>query len=168
MKAKEYGKIEGVGNRWYSSNQLYASEHGLLITQVGISDESYRKIAFSDMCGFSITHSKRYMALNIIFGLFTLLWSIIFAAQGFDVPALGVLALVCAALLVVNLVKGRTCHCVVSTKYTHARLRSLTRMKAALEMKDYLKSKTGVFQSEVEEREPDRGAADAEEESLLV
>ena len=137
---KEYQAILGVKNRWHANNKVYASQHGLLLVNVGVSAESYRKLAFSDLCGFSITRSSRYLVLNLVFGLLTLAFGALYYFQNFELPIFAGLAVLFMGGLGVNLVKGKSCLCVVSTKFSHARVRAITRTRSALALAEYIKT----------------------------
>ena len=173
MAAKEYKPISGVKNRWYAANKVYASPHGILLVKVGMSEESYRKLAFSDICGFSITRSARYAAYNFIFGPLVLIFGAVYYFQDFELPVFGGLAALCLGGLVLNLVKGKSCRCVLSSKFSHARVRAITRTRSAVALAEFIKAEVVAVQGELKPfgetpKAPSEETVDTESEASAV
>jgi len=168
--------VRQIGWRWYSPYRLYESDQQLLTINTGIATEQYRKIAFSDICGFSIADSVRYATFNAMAILAAAIFLLIAAVNGFEGLAAPILASVALLFLAANLIKGKSCRCVVSTAYTHVRLRAITREKAAQRFKAFLMERVEVAQGQLspeevaarlqpEGRAEGRGAPEAESET---
>lgn len=150
---QDYRPVRRIGWRWYSPYRLYESDQQLLTINTGIATEQYRRIAFPDICGFSIADSARYAAFNVIGIIAAVIFMLIAAVDDLEGVVAPILAGVALLFLVANLVKGKSCRCVVSTAYTHVRLRAITRERAAQRFKTFLLERVEAAQGRLSPEE---------------
>lgn len=108
-----------------------ASDHVLQVNSAGYH-ESYQRFYLRDIQGFLISPSSRGLYLNIIAGAACAISGVplVYLLATGRSPALAPFLLVPALLvLVINLVKGRTCRVDVITAVQTVRLRSLRRRR---------------------------------------
>jgi hypothetical protein len=115
---REYTRIEGLGSgagniQAATRSRLYqAADHLMLVQSTGVTEE-YRRIYYHDISLVTVLQTPRRTVLTLIFGVAFLL-SLLLGFRSWI--AAGVFATPFLVAFTVNLAKGPTCKCQVSTR----------------------------------------------------
>jgi hypothetical protein len=142
-----YQKLPGRGVELASYGRLYLGPDHLLQVVSNGYQESYKRFHFSDIQAIILQRTVVFPGLNWVFGALTSLclggW-LLEAINGFgDGPTLpvlmGVLTVLCAGPLLLNLLLGPTCVCYLRTAVQIERLAALKRFRSAERVLDRLR-----------------------------
>lgn len=151
-----YTRFKGTRSGIFTEQSIHYDETGLILASTGITTETYKKVSFKDVCGFSRCVSSRRETIAGITGIIAGIFLLILLGQGFDVPALWVILAFFVALFIANIVKGPGCKCVLSTAYSSIPLSGITRMKQAEKFQSLLEQKVSSTQGLISAEDIDR------------
>lgn len=137
------GRVTSLRLRAQGFTHLYLADTYLLQMQVVSLRESYSKFAYGDIQAITVRRTGRGRVYNIVLAvIMALLLAVAGAAlssgrgntirERDNVAAAGVLAGIagfCALVLVINVVRGATCHAILQTVTGRHPLRTLVRLK---------------------------------------
>jgi hypothetical protein len=149
---KDYTAIPGLGTGRSSfhvamRHRLYqAADHLLLVQSTGFTDD-YRRLFYRDIGHVVVRQTQRQMWLGIVLGVAAAVplgialysWSQGFVAAGIAV-ALG--AAVIVLFFVMNLVRGPTCVCYITTQVQTVEVPTPQRMAKVPRLIEFLREKT--------------------------
>lgn len=141
-----YQKVPHVSRRLFTADRLYFNAQHLLVVESGYFQDTYRKIAFSDVCGLSICESKRAMVWGIVWILVATVFGILCINTDFQVPALIVISGLAVVALIVNIALGQSYRCTLSTAFSDVVLKTITRKTKAFQFKAFLDEKVSEVQ----------------------
>ncbi len=145
--ANPYQPLPGRGVELTSYCRLYVGpDHLLQVASTGYQ-ERYKRFNFADIQAIVVQGTPVFATLNWVFGTLTALclggWAqqaLSGFAEGPAWPvALGVLTLLCAGPLLLNLLLGPTCVCYLRTAVQIERLASVKRLRSAERVLDRLR-----------------------------
>jgi hypothetical protein len=147
--AKTYQKIPGVGTgrgslQVASRSRLYtAADHLLIVQSTGYTEE-YKRIFFRDIRYVDVRKTKLQGRIAVGTAIVTLLLALFYFA---GLPIL-LVALFCSPFVIwfiVNIVRGPTCECYISTNVQTLKLPAPRRMNKVATLINYLRSRMAEF-----------------------
>ncbi len=139
---KKYSRLPGKKRKFLGKDTLWTeSDHILMVESSGMS-EDYKRFYFKDIQSISITKTLSATITNSILAvviiLFSIwaayLWKSLNAASAFPL----IVACVCLFYLVINLFKGASCNCWLTTAVQRVKLTPVNRCRAAIKMMEIL------------------------------
>jgi hypothetical protein len=149
--AKIYQKIPGIGTgrgsfQIASRSRLFAApDHLLVVLNTGYTEE-YKRIFFRDIRSVDVRKTNGQVINAIVSAVLTLLMALFYFVS---LPIL-VVALFCAPFLawfIVNLLRGPTCECFISTNVQTLKLPAPRRAKKVATLIAFLRAQTAAFTS---------------------
>ena len=149
--AKIYQKIPGIGTgrgsfQIASRSRVYAAPDHLLVVQSTGYTEEYKRLFFRDILYIDVRKTNSQVIGAVVSAILTLLLALLYFAK---IPAIAV-TLFCAPFLVwfiINLFRGPTCVCYISTNVQTLKLPAPRRMKKVATMVGFLRARMAAFDS---------------------
>jgi uncharacterized membrane protein YeaQ/YmgE (transglycosylase-associated protein family) len=149
---KDYIAIPGLGTgrnsfRIAMRHRLYqAADHLLLVQSTGFTDD-YRRLYYRDIGHVVARRTQRQMVLGIVLGVvaaFTLGIALYAWSQGFAAAAIPVAmgGAVMVLLFVVNILRGPTCVCYITTQVQTVEVPTPQRLAKVALLIDFLRERT--------------------------
>lgn len=137
-----YRKLSGRSSVSYQ--RLYQADNHLLVAN-GIIQESYRRFYFKDIRAITVGKSVRGLIYNIILSLIGVGFGCL-ALSGTTEAIIvsGFFLALFLIILLINLIKGPTCHCIMVTAVQTYRISSLGRLFKA---RDVIEQITPLIQA---------------------
>jgi hypothetical protein len=150
---RDYNAIPGLGTgarsfRIAMRHRIYqAADHLLLIQSTGFTDD-YRRLYYRDIGHVVVRRTQRQMWIGVVLGVFaffTLAIAIYAWSQGFAPAALTVAvgAAVLIILFAINIARGPTCVCYITTQVQTVETPTPQRVAKVPRLVDFLREKTG-------------------------
>ena len=133
---RKYGRTSGG---FLAERKLYYDDLVLLAVETGLTHERYRKVAWADICGFSITYGATWLVVALLAGLPMAILLLISVVNGFRYPGVWIAAIACGIVFAINLARGRSVKCVITTAYSKVPVRSITRLRKARAFQEFLR-----------------------------
>lgn len=148
-----YSKVPKVSGRLFTSDRLFYNSQHILVVESGYFQETYRKIAYIDVCGFSICESKTRLVWGIVWTSVSALFGIFCVVNSFQSPLLiGTTGLAIVALGI-NMAMGKSYRCILSTMFSDVPLKTITRKKKAFLFRSFLDEKVSEVQGRLTREE---------------
>jgi hypothetical protein len=149
--AKIYQKIPGIGTgrgsfQIASRSRVYTAPDHLLVVQSTGYTEEYKRIFFRDIRSVDVRKTNGQVRSAVISAILTLLLALLYFVK---VPVIAV-TLFCAPFLVwflINLFRGPTCECYISTNVQTLKLPAPRRVKKVATLIEFLRAQTAAFDS---------------------
>jgi hypothetical protein len=142
---KTYARIPGIGTGWASfqvglRQRLYqAADHLLVVQSTGFT-EDYRRLFYRDIRCVVVRKTQRYIWMNVVLGVIIFLLCL---TRFSPLPWLvvGIFCFIPVVMLIVNVVRGPSCTCQVTTNVQTVVLPTPRRLKKVPLFLDFLKTK---------------------------
>jgi hypothetical protein len=149
--AKIYQKIPGIGTgrgsfQLASRARVFTAPDHLLVVQSTGYTEEYKRVFFRDIRSIDVRKTNGQVWLAVISGAMTLLIFLLYFAH---LPW-GFVAVFCfpfAVWFLVNLLRGPTCECYISTNVQTLKLPAPRRVKKVATLIEFLHTQTAAFDS---------------------
>jgi len=149
--AKNYRKIPGVGTgrgslQIAARSRLFTAKDHLLIVQSTGYTEEYKRVFFRDIRYIDVRKTKGQARIAVVTAILTLLLALLYFAK---LPVI-LVALFCSpfvAWFIVNLFRGPTCECYISTNVQTLKLPAPRRMNKIATLINFLRAQTAAFDS---------------------
>lgn len=132
-----------------TAHRLLYNERHFLVVDSGRFQETYRKVAFSDVCGLSISESNRRKLWAFVYSGIIVSFFVISSLTKFQYPFTWIIAGVAVLPLIVNFAKGQSYTCTLSTAFSDIQLKTISRKSKAFAFKEFLDEKVRPIQGEL-------------------